>query len=223
MTFQRPLLALLPLLLAAPLAHAATPFGQTEIYKSYDLKSLEPNVTPEEWTKYDQDLAKRADEVLKDLALTDTAKADHVKQSVIDYYKFLRAWHDQHDAKMKTLNKDPKNNAAEITEERKDLTAGHEAFLADLSSILTPDQVELVKDRLCYKRPTIMYQGFTKDNPWLTDEQKADMKKICDEARDLAMDGGSAKEKHAIMDKYKGRLTNYVAKAKKAATQQTPR
>ncbi len=77
-----------------------------------------------------------------------------------------------------------------------------------------------MKDRLCYKRPTIMYVGFTKENPWLTDDQKADIKKICDDARDLAMDGGSSTEKHRIMDKYKGRLTNYIAKAKKAAATQ---
>jgi hypothetical protein len=45
------------------------------------------------------------------------------------------------------------------------------------------------------------------------------MKKICDEAREVAMDGGSSKEKHKIMDKYKGRLTNYIASAKKASGQ----
>ena len=201
---------------------AAAPFGQTAMYKSYDLKTIEPAVTAAEWTTYDQTLEKRAEEVLQDLALTDASKADHVKSSVIDYYKFLRGWHDQQDAKMEELNKDAKGNASKIVEERKDLTAGHEAFVSDLGSILTPAQVEMVKDRLCYKRPTIMYEGFTQQNPWLTAEQKAGVKKICDDARELAMDGGSSKEKHRIMDKYKGRLTNYIASAKKAAaTQQT--
>ena len=81
----------------------------------------------------------------------------------------------------------------------------------------TPAQGEAVKDRLCYKRPTIMYEGFTQQNPWLSAEQKADIKNICDDAREVAMDGGSSTEKHKIMDKYKGRLTNYIARAKKAA------
>jgi hypothetical protein len=196
---------------------AAILFGETAVYKAYDLKTLEPAVSAEEWTKYDGTLSGRADEVLKDLALTDASKAEHVKTSVIDYYKFVRGWHDQHDAKTRELERDAKANDSKIEDERKDLTAGHEAFLADLSSILTPAEVEAVKDRLCYRRPTIMYDGFTQQNPWLTAEQKADIKKICDDARDTAMDGGSSTEKHHIMDKYKGRLTNYIARAKKAA------
>ena len=202
-------------------AQAAGPFGETAVFKAYDLKSAEPGVSAEEWGKYDATLGGRADEVLKDLALSDAGKAAHVKQSVVDYYKFLRAWHDRHDAKMDQLSKDAKGNAAAIAEERKDLAAGHAAFVADLGAVLSPEQVELVKDRLCYKRPTIMYEGFTKDNPWLTAEQKGAMKAICDEAREVAMDGGSSKEKHKIMDKYKGRLTNYVAKAKKGAATQS--
>ena len=32
------------------------------------------------------------------------------------------------------------------------------------------------------------------------------------EARDIAMDKGSAKEKHAVFDKYRGRINNYLAK-----------
>ena len=209
MTRERLFIALSPLLLAAScLAQttepAAMPFGQTAVYKAYDLKALEPAVSADEWAKYDATLGTRADEVLKDLALSDGSKAEHVKNSVSDYYRFLRAWHDRHDAKMGELNKNVKANAAQIAEERKELTAGHEAFIADLGSILTAEQVELVKDRLCYKRPTIMYDGFTQQNPWLTAEQKAGVKKICDDARDAAMDGGSSKEKHQIMDKYKG-------------------
>ncbi len=225
MTPKRFFVAFTPLLIAASsLAQMtqpdATPFGQTAVYKAYDLKALEPAVSAEDWTKYDGTLSGRADEVLKDLALSDASKAEHVKTSVIDYYKFLRAWHDQHDAKMAELNKDAKANASKIDDERKDLTTGHAAFVADLGSILTPAQVEAVKDRLCYKRPTIMYEGFTQQNPWLSAEQKTDIKKICDDARDVAMDGGSSTEKHKIMDKYKGRLTNYIARAKKAAATQ---
>src|SRR5215469_16940547 len=97
---KQALIALAPLFLAFSVAQTtqpATPFGQTDVYKSYDLKTLEPKVSADDWTKYDDTLAKRADEVLTDLSLPDQSKAQHVKQSVIDYYKFLRAWHDQHD------------------------------------------------------------------------------------------------------------------------------
>jgi hypothetical protein len=225
MATKRLLIAFTPLLFACSCfaqttQTAVTPFGQTAVYKAFDLKTIEPTVSAEEWMAYDQTLEKRADEVLNDLALKDTSKAERVKTSVIDYYKFLRAWHDQHDAKMQELEKNAKANASKIDDERKDLSAGHKAFVADLASILTPAQVEAVKDRLCYKRPSIMYEGFTQQNPWLSAEQKADIKKICDDARDTAMDGGSSKEKHRIMDKYKGWLTNYIAKAKKTGAGQ---
>lgn len=219
-------IAFAPLFLAAAALGQTTQtsapaFGQTDVYKTYDLKAIEPTVSADEWAKYEQSLGKRADEVLHDLALTDAAKAEHVKSSVVDYYKFLRGWHDRHDDKMKELSKNAKANASQIAIERKELTAGHEAFVADLGTILTPEQVELVKDRLCYKRPTIMYDGYTKDNPWLTAEQKAGVAKICADAREEAMDGGSSKEKHHIMDRYKGRITNYIVKCKKAAATQS--
>ncbi len=127
MARKRSLIALIPLLLASSCLGQATepsaiPFGQTAVYKAYDLKTLEPAVSAEDWTKYEQTLGGRADEVLKDLALADASKSEHVKTSVIDYYKFLRAWHDQHDTKMQQLSKNAAANAPQISDERKDLT-----------------------------------------------------------------------------------------------------
>jgi hypothetical protein len=194
-------------------------FSDHPALKEYDPKPLEPKVTDDEWAKYTETLSTRGDEALKDLNLSDPAKAAHVKQSVMLYYRFLRGWHDKHDARLKELNKDAKANAAAIAEERKSLMEVHNAFVADLATVLSPAQVDSVKEYLTYKRPSIMYEGFTKDNPWLTAEQKAKIRDICNESRELAMDEGSSKDKHALMDKYKGRITNFIAAAKKAATQ----
>jgi hypothetical protein len=200
---------------------ATRPFGEIAGEKTYDLKVLEPGVTEDKWADYDKTLAGRAEEVLKDLKLSDEAKVAHVKDSVTAYYRFLRAWHDIHDAKLKELNKDAKGNSVGMADEKKTLIEAHAAFVADLGTVLTPAQVDQVKERLVYGRPTIMYNEYLKENQWLSESQKARIRAMVDEGRELAMDEGSSNAKHAIMDKYKGRINNYLAAEKKAATTQT--
>jgi hypothetical protein len=48
--------------------------------------------------------------------------------------------------------------------------------------------------------------------PTLSDEQKSKIRTWLTEARELAMDGGSSEEKHAVFGKYKGRINNYLSK-----------
>ena len=56
--------------------------------------------------------------------------------------------------------------------------------------------------------------------PNITEAQKAEMLACVKEVAEIAMDEGSSTDKHRVMDQYKGRLTNFVAKFKKAnATQ----
>jgi hypothetical protein len=47
----------------------------------------------------------------------------------------------------------------------------------------------------------------------LSDEQKKQIKAWLIEARELAMDQGSAEEKHHVFGKYKGKINNYLAAA----------
>lgn len=49
--------------------------------------------------------------------------------------------------------------------------------------------------------------------PDLTGPQKKQIMAWLVEARELAMDGGSSKEKHAVFGKYKGRINNYLSAA----------
>jgi hypothetical protein len=210
-----------PSLAAAPAAGVQVPFYDLPTLKDYlDLKKQEPALKEEELKKYESDLEGRADAVLKDLKLPDaeTAKAEHVRKDVVTYYRFLRGWHDIHDAALTPLEKNRKANAAAITKEKESLMPFHKAFVDDLSSFLTPDQVDMVKDRMVSsKRMTVIYNGRLKDNPWMSDEVKAEMLTMCKEARENALDEGSAQGKRWHMDQLVGRLNNFVAAAKKKA------
>jgi hypothetical protein len=55
------------------------------------------------------------------------------------------------------------------------------------------------------------YTGYLNLLPDLTDEQKKYIYKNLVEARELAMDAGSSKAKHAWFGKYKGRINNYLS------------
>jgi len=57
----------------------------------------------------------------------------------------------------------------------------------------------------------VTYRRYQQVLPELTDEQKREILANLIEARELAMDGGSSDEKHAIFGKYKGRINNYLS------------
>ncbi len=93
------------------------------------------------------------------------------------------------------------------------LTALHPQYLTKLSALLSPTQVEQVKDGMTYGVLPITYEGYLDMLPSLTDEQKKQIKDYLTEAREHAMDAGSSEEKHGWFGKYKGRINNYLSKA----------
>jgi hypothetical protein len=162
---------------------------------------------------YEADLAKRADGVLEVLRLEDDGKATRVRDALITQYRSLRTLHDARDAKLKELPKDDKDAATKVKGETDQAVKKlHEEFVAKLNSELTAEQVEKVKDKMTYNVVQVTYNGFCDMLPELTEAQKGYILAQLKEARELAMDGGSSKEKHAIFGKYKGRINNYLSK-----------
>jgi hypothetical protein len=189
---------------------------QPAVVELCNLKKLEPKLTDAELTKYESDLVGRTKDFVSDLKLTDKEKEEHMKESVIAFYRAVRGWHDIHDAEYNKIKKDFKNKPVEFAKAKETFLPIHKAFVDDLASFLTAEQVWMVKDRLCYTRPTIMYKGFIEQVPGITEAQKAEMLACVKEVCEIAMDEGSSTDKHSMMDQYKGRLTNMVAKFKKA-------
>ena len=161
-------------------------------------------------SQYEIDLNKRGDAVLKALGLTDADKAARVKQMVIEQYRALR---DADDKSMAGVVKDDKAALAKA----KDTAAAakkplHDAFVQKLSAELSPQQVEVVKDTMTYNVVRVTYGAYCDELPQLTEAQKAYILAQLKEAREIAMDQGSSKDKHAVFGKYKGRINNYLAR-----------
>ena len=163
---------------------------------------------------YTKAIEKRADDVLAALALDDPAKSGKVRDAMLAQYRALKAWHDANDAELKDLGKRRSEGAsiqARIDEIRASLKPIHDGFVARLSEVLTPDQVEKVKDKMTYNVVRVTYDAYCKMLPDLTAEQKAKVLDMLKQGREEAMDGGSSEEKHAIFGRYKGRINNYLS------------
>jgi hypothetical protein len=155
---------------------------------------------------YTKNIEKRVADILALLELKDTARTARVHDILIAQYRALRNWHDGNDKKLKGAAPD---TAKEIADSLRTL---HQKFLSELSTNLTPEQVERVKDKMTYGKVKVTYDAYCQSLPKLTETEKQKILEWLKEAREEAMDGGSANEKSAIFKKYKGRINNYLDK-----------
>ena len=87
----------------------------------------------------------------------------------------------------------------------------HQFYLQQLHAVLTPAQVEQVKDGMTYKVFPNTYAAYLDMIQQLTAVQKAKIYDWLKEAREEAMDAESSDKKHAVFGKYKGRINNYLS------------
>lgn len=87
----------------------------------------------------------------------------------------------------------------------------HKIYLASLARELSDQQIEKVKDGMTFGVLPITYKGYQEMLPELTAEQKAQILAYLTEAREKAMDAGSAEDKHKWFGKYKGKINNYLS------------
>jgi hypothetical protein len=173
-------------------------------------RAAETNAAPADAeAKYTAAIENRTADILKILALTDTGKAVKVHDTIMAQYRSLKAWHEENDAKLKATKADT-NVTAQI---RATLKSLHEKFLGALAENLTPEEIEKVKDKLTYGKVQFTLNGYLSAYPNLPDEHKAEILRLLKEAREDAMDGGSAEEKTAVFQRYKGKINNYLSKA----------
>ncbi|MGB7158863.1 MAG: DUF3826 domain-containing protein [Tepidisphaeraceae bacterium] len=162
---------------------------------------------------YTKVVNKRADDVIAVLKIDDTARAGRVREILIGQYRALRDVNDARDAKLKSIPKDDKEQADNV---KADADAAlkplHRNFLTKLGTELTPEQVEIVKDKMTMGKVKNDYNAFLDMLPDLTDVQKAHILAQLREAREIAMDAGSSEAKHAVFGKYRGRINNYLSK-----------
>lgn len=172
-------------------------------------RAADTNAAPDDTeAKYTKAIEGRTAEILKVLEITNNDAQVRVHDIIIAQYRALNAWHDENDAKLKASKGDT-NATAQI---RASLKTIHDDFLAKLGQNLTPDQIEKVKDKMTYGKVQFTYKGYVTQYPNLTEENKQRILEFLKEAREEAMDGGSAAEKSAVFTRYKGKINNYLSK-----------
>jgi hypothetical protein len=160
----------------------------------------------------------RAAKIVAKLALSNKDKETAVTNIIAQQFRDLSKIQDERDAeiakvKSGTLSKEQQNAEIEKLKGKADQSIAklHKSYLKKLGTQLNEDKITEVKDGMTYGVLPITYAGYQDMLPNLTKEQKEYIYKNLVEARELAMDGGSSKEKHAWFGKYKGRINNYLS------------
>ena len=170
---------------------------------------------------YTHTLTKRVESIVEKLGIEDSAKSNRVHAIIVRQYRDLRDVHDPRDARIKAAKSQTGADKDEITaavksaqeEARVKLDVLHTNYLTRLSAELSSTQIDKVKDGMTYGVLPLTYGVYLRMYPELTDEQKRKIKDWLTEARELAMDGSTSNEKHAVFGKYKGRINNYLSAA----------
>lgn len=169
-----------------------------------------PPATPAEMeATYTAAIESRTTDILKPLALKDAAKSNEVHDLIISHYRVMRARDELIDAKLEAEGKalSYANRQDDLQAESKPL---HEYFFARLAKLLSPDQVEQVKDKMTYNKVKVTYDAYNQIIPGLTDTDKAKILGLLKAARERAVDGGSAFEKSYIFQQYKDQINDYL-------------
>jgi len=166
-------------------------------------------------------LEKHIKPIMAALKLSDPEKAARVHDIIAAHLKVLNAWHAENDAQIKPLwnafsKAHGKNEAAadaalaKIDDVYASCKKEHDQFLADLSSRLTPEQVETVKDVLTINKVRITFNAYGQIFHGLTDAQKAFILANLKAAREAAIDAGAMTEKSLFFKKYKVKIEAYL-------------
>lgn len=169
--------------------------------------------------KYVASIVARSQKIVDQLGVADAQQAKEVCTVIANRYFELNDIYAIRDAKTKQIKEsgvtgDAKEQALRAAENEKEsaLYRSHFAFPAALSLLLTPEQIEGVKDGMTYGVVKVTYDSHLDMIPSLTEEEKAQIKAWLIEAREFALDAENSNKKHEAFGKYKGRINNYLAK-----------
>lgn len=168
---------------------------------------------------YTQVIMERARKIVETLHMDDPAAALQVCTLIADQYRSLSMLQDARDTQIKALQSqagDNPDSAKPAIQALKDMAQAlqdqlHLRYLLKLSALLTPAQIDQVKDGMTYGIVQVTYNSYLDMLPELTEPQKTTIMAYLVEAREIAMDAGSSKEKHGWFGKYKGRINNYLS------------
>ncbi|MCS7090443.1 MAG: DUF3826 domain-containing protein [Verrucomicrobiota bacterium] len=166
-------------------------------------------------------IAARAEQILIPLRLEADAHSNRVHAIIMEQYRTLRrihAWRDQALKEIPSHIAQDSNSYKRAQEQilrqtRVELDLARREFLGRLETELRPEQIDQIKDGMTYRLAEITYRAYLRLLPELTEEQRQHIRAMLYEARELAMDEGSARDKHILFNRYKGRINNYLSSA----------
>lgn len=168
--------------------------------------------------EYNKVLQQRADKIVKTLGIRNQEIYDKVTDIITNQYKGLGAIHDNSEALIKTAksdisDKEQRETTIKNIENETDakLYKQHCAYIGALSTYLTNDQIEKVKDGMTYGVVKVTYDSYLDMIPSLKQEEKDQLYTWLVEAREYAMSASSSNKKHEWFGKYKGRFNNYLS------------
>ena len=164
---------------------------------------------------------KHSKPILDALQLKDADKEAKLRPILAEHFKVLNAWHEKNDAQIKALwaefdkaRKAKSDAGADAALEKIDgvyasFKPEHEKFDKQLATLLTPEQIEKVKDAMTVGKVQFTFNGYRDIFPGLKDENKVFILKNLKAAREEAIDAGAMTEKSAFFKsiKSKSRLT----------------
>lgn len=154
---------------------------------------------------------KRTADIVIELKLSDSAKSNKVTDVILTQYRLLRNRDDAIDNTIKLMGADEATAAKIHADYYEAMTPPlHANFLTKLSKELTPDQIDIVKDKMTYGKVKVTYDAYCAIIPGLNDLDKAEIMANLKRARDEAIDGGNTAEKSRIFQKYKDRINEYL-------------
>lgn len=154
----------------------------------------------------------RADKIVAGIGLTQKAKANRVSQLIAAQYISLNNLQGKRDNDIKAAVNDTAKIGTIKTNTDEAIKKLHAVYVTNLKKQLTPVQVEGVKNGMTYNTVPLTYANYLLMLPYLSEEQQAQIKTYLTEAREFAIDGGTAKEKQQWFGKYKGKIAIYLAK-----------
>lgn len=167
---------------------------------------------------YTKSITERSAKIIQTLTLSDSIQYQKVLSILVQQYRNInQAQQVQKNAV--TAIKQQAVDAAEIATQIKrtevlkatQMEQYHQAFIAQLTPLVSEKQLELLKDGITYRIFPITYAAYLDMIPTLQDAQKSKIFEWLKDARELAMDGESSEKKHAIFGKFKGRINNYLS------------
>jgi hypothetical protein len=168
---------------------------------------------------YTRVITGRADKIVNNMTFEDEALKTRVRDIIVEHYRFLNDADENRNADVAKIreeyadNKPFRNAKIDLRKAEQEIAVRdhHFAFISELNTIISKEQVDQVKNGLTYGVLTATYNGFLDMIPDLKNEEKEQILIWLTEAREHAIDGGTSREKHNWFGKYKGKINNYLS------------